>query len=158
MADNFQNVVKNRKARHEYEIEETYEAGLVLQGSEVKSIREGRVNISEAHCGVRNGEMWLFNAHIAPYHKGSSHTNHNPRRERKLLLHKNEIVTLEQKVDREGYTIVPLQLYFKNGYAKIKIGVARGKKRHDKRRDIKEREQKRRMKQQMRDANRSHRR
>lgn len=154
MGDNFQNVVKNRKARHEYEIEETYEAGIALKGSEVKSIREGRVNISEAHCGVRNGEMWIFNAHIAPYRKGSSHTNHQARRDRKLLLHKNEIIKLGQKVDREGYTIVPLQLYFRNGYAKVKIGLARGKKMHDKRRDIKERDQKRRMKRQMRDANR----
>lgn len=154
MADSFENVVKNRKARHEYDIEETYEAGLALKGSEVKSIREGRVNISEAHCGVRNGEMWMFNAHIAPYGKGSSHTNHDPRRDRKLLLHKSEIIKLGQKVDREGYTIVPLQMYFKDGYAKVKIGLAKGKKLHDKRRDIKERDQKRRMKQQMRDANR----
>lgn len=157
MSDNRKRIVKNRKARHEYEIEETYEAGIALKGSEVKSVREGRVNISEAHCAARNGEMWLFNAHIAPYQYGSSHTNHDARRDRKLLLHKNEIIRLAQAVDREGYTIIPLEMYFRDGYAKVKIGLAKGKKLHDKRRDIKEREAERRMKQQMRDANRQYR-
>lgn len=157
MGDKIQRVVKNRKARHEYEIEETYEAGIALKGSEVKSIREGRVNISEAHCAVRNGEMWMFNSHIAPYQYGSNHTNHASRRERKLLLHKHEITRLAHAVDREGYTVVPLEVYFRNGYVKVKIGVAKGKKLHDKRRDIKEREAERRMKQQMQEANRRYR-
>lgn len=155
--DRIQRVVKNRKARHEYDIEEAYEAGIALKGSEVKSLREGRINISEAHCNVRNGEMWLYNAHIAPYQHGAEHTNHPSRRDRKLLLHKNEIVTLGHQVDREGYTIVPLEVYFRNGYAKVKIGLAKGKKLHDKRRDIKERQAKRRMKQQMQEANRQRR-
>lgn len=151
--DKIKRIVKNRKARHEYAIEETYEAGLVLKGSEVKSLREGRMHISEAHCAARNGEIWLFNAHIAPYEHGAGHTNHAARRDRKLLLHRREIRKLAQAVDRKGYTIVPLEVYFKNGYAKIRIGLAKGKKQHDRRQDIKERQAKRRMKRQMRDAN-----
>lgn len=155
--DSYQRVVKNRKARHRYNIEETYEAGLVLKGSEVKSLRDGRMNIAEAHCAVKNGEIWLFNSHIAPYHHGSTHTNHRTRRDRKLLLHKNEILKLGQAIDRQGYTLVPLEVYFRKGYAKVRVGLAKGKKMHDQRRDIKEKETKRRMKQQMRDANQGYR-
>lgn len=151
--DHIQHVVKNRKARHEYSIEETYEAGMALQGSEVKSIREGRINIGEAHCAVDGDEMWLYNCHIAPYQQGSEHTNHRPRRDRKLLLHKHEIERLKQKVKQEGYTIIPLRVYFRNGYAKVEIGLAKGKKLHDKRQDMKERDARRRMEREIKKFN-----
>lgn len=147
-------VVENRQARHKYDVEETYEAGLVLKGSEVKSLREGKVNITEAYCDVRDGEMWVYNLHVAPYQKGSAHTNHRARRDRKLLMHKHQIQKLGQAVQREGYTLVPLELYFREGYAKLRIGLAKGKKKHDRRRSIREEEADRRMRRQMRDFNR----
>lgn len=147
-------IVKNRQARHKYEVEDTYEAGLVLKGSEVKSLREGKVNITEAYCDVRDGEMWVYNLHIAPYEKGAAHTNHRARRDRKLLLHKHEIQKLGQAVRKEGYTLIPLELYFKKGYAKVRIGLAKGKKKHDQRQSIKEEEADRRMRRQMREFNR----
>lgn len=148
MGEGIKIVTKNRKARHDYYIEETLEAGLVLRGTEVKALREGRVNLREAYCAVEGEEMFLINAHISPYTHGNLN-NHDPRRPRKLLLHKREILKWKKASEREGYTIVPLMLYFKKGYAKLEIGLAKGKKLYDKRADIAERETKRRMQRQM---------
>lgn len=144
-------IARNRKARYEYEIEETLEAGLQLKGSEVKSLRAGRASIQEAYCSVnRDGAMVLHGAHIAPYEPGGEHFNHETRRNRKLLMHKHEIAQWGQAAERGGYTIVPLKLYFRDGYAKLQIGLGKGKKQHDKRQSIKERETERRMQREMR--------
>ncbi len=133
-------VAENRKARHLYQIEETHEAGIALTGTEVKSLRMGRANIAESHAEVRNGEVWLINAHIPEYPYGNIH-NHEPRRPRKLLMHKREIRRLAGAVQRQGMTLVPLKLYFnRRGLAKVLLGLARGKKAHDKREDIKRRD------------------
>lgn len=134
--------IKNRKARHEFHIEETFEAGIVLKGTEVKSLRDGKASLQEAFAYLKDGEVWLRDMYIKPYKHGS-HANHDERRERKLLLNKREIAELDKAVTQKGYTIVPLKLYFKNGYAKILIGIAKGKKKYDKREDIKERDVKR---------------
>ena len=151
MAEGVKVIARNRKARHEYEIEDTLEAGLKLKGSEVKSLRDGRASIQQAYCAVdRRGEMILHNAHIAPYEPGGEHFNHESRRNRKLLMHGHEIAKWGQQAERGGYTIVPLQLHFRDGYAKLKIGLGKGKKQHDKRQSIKERETKRRMEREMR--------
>lgn len=147
MAPGIKIVTKNRKARHDFHIEETLEAGIALRGSEVKSIREGRISLQEAFCRVENGEMKLFNCHIAPYSHGDESTAPDPTRPRKLLLHRSEIRKWEKASQQKGYTIVPLTVYFKNGYAKVEIGLAKGKKLYDKRADIAEREAKRRMEQ-----------
>lgn len=125
-------IAQNRKARHEYIIEDTVEAGLVLAGTEVKSCREGRVNLADAYAVVRDGEAWLLQCHISPYAFGSR-ANHEPMRPRKLLLHKAEIDKLDVAVAQGGRTLVPLRLYFKHGLAKAEIAVGRGKKLHDKR-------------------------
>jgi SsrA-binding protein len=134
--------IKNRKARHEYHVKETYEAGLALQGTEVKSLREGNASIGEAFAYLKDGEVWLQNMYIKPYKMGS-YANHDERRERKLLLKKREIRELDKAVKRKGFTLVPLKIYFKKGYAKLLIGIAEGKQKHDKRQDIKERDVKR---------------
>jgi len=134
--------IKNRKARHEFHIEETYEAGIVLKGTEVKSIREGKASLQEAFAYLKDGEVWLRDMYIKPY-KFGSYANHDERRPRKLLLKKREIRELDKKVLQKGYTLVPLKLYFKNGYAKVLLGLAKGKKKYDKREDIKERDLKR---------------
>ena len=134
--------IQNRKARHNYQVEETYEAGLVLKGTEVKSLRNGNASIAESFAYLKDGEVWLRDMYIKPYKHGT-HTNHDERRERKLLLKNREIAELEKAVNRKGYTLVPLKIYFKKGYAKLLLGVAKGKKRHDKRDDIKERDMKR---------------
>ena len=129
-------VATNRKARFEYFILETYEAGLALQGTEIKSIRAGQVSISEAYVQIKNGrEAWLVNCHVSPYDP-ASRFNHQPLRERRLLLNKKEIRELWDQVRMKGLTIVPLRIYFSHGYAKIEIGVARGKKNYDKRQEI----------------------
>jgi SsrA-binding protein len=131
---------QNRKARHDYFIESTLEAGLVLTGTEVKSLREGGAQITDAHAGPMKGELWLFNAHIPEFH-GGNRMNHEPRRPRKLLVHKREMEKFLGAVQRQGMTIVPLKLYFNaQGRAKIEIGLAKGKKKGDKRETIKERE------------------
>lgn len=123
----------NRKAFHDYTIEETVEAGLVLTGTEVKSIRAGRVNLRDAYARPEKGEMWLLNAHIAPYQAGNRY-NHEPGRPRKLLLHRKQILELGRKVQEKGLTVVPLKLYFsKQGRAKVELGLGRGKKLYDKR-------------------------
>jgi SsrA-binding protein len=134
-----QSIAKNRAARHEYEILDTFEAGLVLTGTEVKSLREGRANITDAYGTVRNGELWLLNAHISPYGSGG-YVNHEPTRTRKLLLHQREIRRLIGAVERQGLTLVPLELYFKRGRAKVAIALVRGKKLHDKRDDARRRD------------------
>lgn len=134
--------IKNRKARHEFDVEETYEAGLVLRGTEVKSLRQGKASLKEAFAYMKDGEVWLRDMYIKPY-EHASYSNHNDRRERKLLLNKREIGEIDQAISQKGYTLVPLKLYFKKGYAKVLMGLAKGKKQHDKRQDIKERDQKR---------------
>ncbi|HLR25450.1 MAG TPA: SsrA-binding protein SmpB [Fodinibius sp.] len=134
--------IKNRKARHEFRVEDTYEAGIVLKGTEVKSLRNGNASLSEAFAILQNGEVWLRGMYIKPYKMGS-YANHDERRPRKLLLNKREIRELDKAVDQKGYTLAPLKLYFKKGYAKILLGVAKGKKQHDKRQDIKEQDMKR---------------
>lgn len=134
--------ISNRKARHEFHVEETYEAGLVLEGTEVKSLRNGNASLNEAFAILDKGEVWLREMYIKPYKMGS-YANHDERRPRKLLLNKSEIRQLEKAVAQKGYTLAPLKLYFKKGYAKILLGVAKGKKKYDKRQDIKERDMKR---------------
>lgn len=132
---------QNRKARHDYFIEDTVEAGVALVGSEVKSLREGRANIIEAYAGMREGEMWLLNAYIPEYQAANKHTGHDPHRPRKLLLHKREIDRLVGATKDKGMTLVPLAIYFnRRGLAKVEIGVARGKKQYDKRETKKERD------------------
>lgn len=131
--------VVNRKARYDYEILDTIEAGIVLRGTEVKSIREGRVNLTDSYANIKNGEMFLLNMHISPYSHGNIH-NHDERRTRKLLLHKKEIKKLADKVADKGLTLVPLKLYFKKNKVKLSIGLVRGKKTYDKREAIKERD------------------
>jgi len=135
-------LAQNRKASHDYFIEETYEAGLVLKGTEIKSIRAGKVNINDAHVRVMNGEAFIINMHIAPYEQGNRF-NHDPTRSRKLLLHRSEIDKLFGLVQQRGYTIVPLRLYVKSGFAKLLIGLGRGKKQYDKREDLKQKQMKR---------------
>ena len=137
-------VATNRRARHEYEILETFEAGLVLRGTEVKSLRTGQVNFKDSYATVRNGEMWLLGCHLSPYSHGTD-ANHDPERDRKLLLHAREITRLVGKIAERGLTVVPLKLYFKNGRAKLEIGLARGKKLHDKRATLRDRDQRREM-------------
>ncbi len=135
-------VASNRKARHDYLIEDKFEAGIALTGSEIKSIRSGQVSLQESYALVRDGELWLLNAHIAPY-KQASYTNHEPRRERKLLMHRREINRLEGKLQEKGLTLVPLQLYLKNSRVKLELGLGRGKKSFDKRQTIRERDDRR---------------
>jgi SsrA-binding protein len=132
-------IATNRKAYHDYFIEESHEAGMVLTGSEIKSIRARRVNLRDSYVQVRNGELWLLDTHIAPY-KQASLQNHEPKRDRKLLMHRREINRLQGKVQEKGYTIVPLRLYLKNNRAKVEIALVRGKKLYDKRRAIAERD------------------
>lgn len=133
----------NRQARHLYEILETYEAGIELVGTEVKSIREGRVNLRDGYALIRNGEAWLLNVHISPYQASSEYFNHEPRRTRKLLLHRREINKLIGQVEQKGLTLVPLKMYFKDSWVKVLIGLAKGKKIHDKREDLKRRQDQR---------------
>ena len=132
-------VAQNKKARHDYVIEDTFEAGLVLTGTEVKSLRAGRASLVDGFATERDGEMWLHNVHIPEYTQGTWN-NHAPRRVRKLLLKKGEIHRLIGKTKESGLTIVPLSLYFKNGYAKVEIALARGKKTYDKRQALAERQ------------------
>lgn len=135
-------IAQNKKARHDYFIEETYEAGMVLQGTEIKAIRRGRVNLKDSYAQVRHGEMYVFNMHISHYEEGNRF-NHDPLRERKLLLHKKQISQLLGVSKEKGVTIVPLKLYIKDGYAKLLIGVGRGKKNYDKRQTLKQQDAKR---------------
>jgi len=136
------NITVNRKARHEYAILQTYEAGIVLQGTEVKSLREGKANLVDSYASVESGEVWLHHAHISEYKQGSIN-NHEPTRIRKLLLNKSEIRRLVGKVKEKGLTLIPLRLYFKNGKVKVEIALAKGKKVYDKREAIAKRDLKR---------------
>ena len=133
-------VAQNRRARHEYEILDTIEAGIVLLGPEVKSLRQGKVSLADAYATVRRGELWLLNVHISPYEQ-AGRENPNPRRERKLLAHRAEIFKLAGQVAERGLTLVPLSLYFQDGRAKVELGLARGKRRYDKRQAIRKREE-----------------
>src|SRR5438128_12261663 len=132
-------VVDNRRARHDYHLLERVEAGLVLTGTEVKSLREGRASLQQAYADVRDGEAWLVGAHISTYDQGNI-ANHDPDRDRKLLLHKKELASLAGKVRERGLTLVPTKLYFKDGRAKVELALARGKETRDKRRDLVRRE------------------
>ena len=131
-------IAQNRKARHDYHIDDTLEAGLVLVGTEVKSLRQGRASLADGFAEIDGGEAWLHNVHIPEYSQGTW-TNHSARRKRKLLLNRHEIDKLERKISEKGFTLVPLALYFKDGRAKVELGVARGKKAYDKRHAIAER-------------------
>ncbi len=139
-------IATNRRARHFYDIEKVYEAGIMLSGPEVKSLRQGKVNIEEAYAIASGGELFLINMHISPYTEGGRYNPEDPRRPRKLLLHKKEIMRLIGNITQKGYTIVPLKIYFNDkGYAKVELGLVRGKKLHDRREDLKRRAQQREM-------------
>jgi SsrA-binding protein len=135
-------ISRNRKAFHDYFIEDTLEAGLVLKGSEIKSVRAGRVSLRDAYVTIRNREAWLVGSHIAGYDQ-ASYENHNPKRDRKLLMHRRQIDRWLGRAERKGYTIVPLKLYLKNEIAKVEIGLAKGKRAYDKRQAIRERDSQR---------------
>lgn len=136
-------VAENRRARHEYFIEETFEAGLVLQGTEVKSLRKGRCNMQDAYAAIQKGEVFIYNMHISPYEQGNIY-NHDPLRPKKVLLNRKQINTLIGRTQQEGYTLIPLEIYFnERNWAKIRIALAKGKKLYDKREDIAKRDAKR---------------
>ena len=141
-------VATNRKAFHDYFVDETLEAGLVLVGSEIKSIRAGRVNLRDSYVAIRDDEAWLIGCHIAGYAQ-ASYQDHEPRRERKLLMHRREILRWRGKVEQRGYTIVPLKMYMKSNRAKVEIGLVRGKRHYDKREAIRDRDQRREMAREM---------
>jgi SsrA-binding protein len=146
-------IAVNRRARHDYAIEDTLEAGLVLTGTEIKSVREHRVNIAEAYARIEKGEAWLIGAHIAEYAQGNRN-NHAPARTRKLLLHRDQIAELTGLQGAKGLTIVPLRLYIRRGRAKLELGIAKGKKAHDKRRSIAERDMRRELERESKSAGR----
>jgi SsrA-binding protein len=146
-------IATNRKAYHDYAVEDTIEAGIVLIGSEIKSIRAGRVSLRESYAVVENGEVWLLNAHVAAYDPASRY-GHEPRRGRKLLLHKRQIVRLASRVREKGYTLIPLRVYLRNNRAKVEIALARGKRQYDKRATIAKREDDRRVKRALRERER----
>ncbi|MBU8906689.1 SsrA-binding protein SmpB [Desertibacillus haloalkaliphilus] len=135
-------IAQNKKARHDYFIEETFEAGIVLQGTEIKSIRAARIQLKDSFARIHNGEVYLHNAHISTYEQGNRY-NHDPLRTRKLLLHKKEISKLIGATKEKGYSLVPLKVYIKNGFAKVLIGLGKGKKKHDKREALKRKDAKR---------------
>ena len=139
-----QTVARNKRARHDYHIIETWEAGVVLTGTEVKALRDGKANLSDAYGIVKDGEVYLLNLHISPYEQGNQF-NHDPTRTRKLLLHRREIRRMIGSVERQGLTLVPLELYFKRGRAKVALALGKGKHAHDKREDIKRRDDEREM-------------
>ncbi len=144
--------IANRRARHEYFILDTYECGIVLVGSEVKSIRDGRANLGDAYARIEDGEVWLYGMHVSPY--PFARIGHDPTRRRKLLLHRNEIDRLTGKLDEAGITLVPLKVYFQNGMAKVQIATARGKRQWDKRQALAERDAKRETERALRARNR----
>lgn len=139
-------VAKNRRARHDYDIKETIEAGLVLKGTEVKSLRQGKASIQDSYAYIQDGEVFVSNLHISPYEQGNIY-NVDPLRTRKLLLNKREILKLQMEVMQQGHTLIPLSIYFKNGRAKLQLAVAKGKKLYDKREDIAKKDAERRMRQ-----------
>lgn len=139
-----ESIARNKRARHDYQILDSWEAGIVLTGTEVKALRDGKANLTDAYGVVKDGEVWLLNLHISPYERGNQF-NHEPTRTRKLLLHRREIRRLIGAVERQGLTLVPLELYFKRGRAKVALALGKGKKLHDKRADEKKREAEREM-------------
>lgn len=143
-------IAQNRKARFEYTILDTVEAGIVLKGTEIKSIRAGRINLKDGYASIRNGEIFLYNVHIAPFEQGNQF-NHDPVRTRKLLMKKKQIDRLFGEVKQNGVTLVPLKVYIKNGFAKVLIGLAKGKKQYDKRESIKQQDQKRQVQRALKD-------
>lgn len=143
-------VSTNRKARHDYNIEETFEAGVVLTGTEIKSVRAGQINLQDSFALIRDGEVWLVGAHISPYRHGNRE-NHEPRRERKLLLHRREINKLAGRVQEKGWTLIPLRVYLRDGLAKVELGLARGKRLYDKRETIAKRDYDREMRRAVKD-------
>ena len=145
MEEGIKIITTNKKAFHDYQILEKLEAGLVLTGSEVKSLRQGRCNIKDSYARIINGEAWLIGLNISSYADASYH-DHEPERRRKILLHKDEIKRLHRKVQEKGFTLIPLRLYFKRGVAKVEIGLATGKREYDKRQDIAKRDQERELK------------
>ena len=152
-----QTIALNRRARHEFIITDTFEAGLVLTGTEIKSVRAGKVNLSDAYARVEKGEAWLLGAHIAPFEQGNRY-NHEPRRDRKLLLHRTEIDQLMGRAAAKGLTVVPLRLYLSDrGRAKVELGLAKGKQLHDRRRDIADRQSRRDMERELADIQRGRR-
>lgn len=142
-SDGFKVMADNRQARFTYEILDSYEAGIALKGTEVKSIRAGKVNLRDGYAQVKNGEVWLLNVHISPHDMTNQAYNHDPRRPRRLLLHRAEIRKLIGKVEEKGLTLVPLKLYLKKGRVKVNIAIGRGKKLHDKRESLKQKQEKR---------------
>ncbi|ELK48007.1 SsrA-binding protein SmpB [Halobacillus sp. ACCC02827] len=148
---NGKTLAQNKKARHDYHIEETFEAGIVLQGTEIKSIRNGRLNLKDSFARINKGEVFLHNMHISPYEQGNIF-NHDPTRARKLLLHRKEINQLIGQTQQKGYSVVPLKVYIKNGVAKVLIGLGKGKKKYDKREDLKQKQQKREIDRAMKDS------
>ena len=146
-------LAQNKKASHDYFIEETIEAGMVLTGTEIKSVRASKVQLKDSYVRVYQGEAWICNMHISPFEQGNRF-NHDPLRERKLLLHKKQIGELVGSVKRDGYTIVPLKMYIKDGYAKLLIGLAKGKKDYDKRDDMRKKEAKREVERAFKERNR----
>lgn len=145
-------IAENRKAYHDYFIEERVEAGIILTGTEIKSVRHGRVNLKDSYARLENGELWLYQMHISPYEQGNRF-NHDPLRKRKLLLHRSEIVKLIGKIQLQGLTLIPLRIYLKQGLAKIDLAVCRGKKNYDKRQDMAEKDAKREIERHLRERN-----
>jgi SsrA-binding protein len=156
MSDNIKVVARNRKAYHDYFIEDSYEAGIALKGTEIKSVRAGHVSLREGYITPRNDELWLTAVHIAPYDRAGLWT-HDPTRPRKLLLHRREIDRLISVVQQRGYTLVPLRMYIRGKYAKVEVGVAKGKRQYDKREAIAKRDQKRRMRRELKEYTRGQR-
>lgn len=152
MSNDIKVIADNRKARHDYHIEETFEAGMVLTGTEVKSLRAGRANLRDSYAAVENGELFLYNMHISPYTHGNMF-NHDPKRTRKLLMHKREIMRLLGQTQEKGYTLVPLRVYFRRGIAKLELALARGKKLYDKREAIAKRDERRRIERILKERN-----
>jgi SsrA-binding protein len=145
-------IAENRKAYHDYFIEERVEAGIILTGTEIKSVRHGRVNLKDSYARLENGELWLYQMHISPYEQGNRF-NHDPLRKRKLLLHRSEIAKLIGKIQLQGLTLIPLRIYLKQGLAKIDLAVCRGKKNYDKRQDMAEKDAKREIERHLRERN-----
>ncbi|NBJ16717.1 MAG: SsrA-binding protein SmpB [Dehalobacter sp. 4CP] len=152
MAEGMKVIAENRKARHDFFVEDSYEAGIILTGTEIKSIRAGRVNLKDSYAEIIKGEVWLNQMHISPYEQGNRF-NHDPLRKRKLLLNRTEIIKVGDRVKLQGMTLVPLKIYLKHGMAKIELGLCKGKKTYDKRDDLAERDAKRQMERDLRDRN-----
>ena len=147
-------VARNKKARHDYTIEETYEAGIVLTGTEIKSVRAGKANLQDSYARIKDGEVFLLNLHISPFEQGNRF-NHDPTRTRKLLLHKDEIRKLIGKTKLKGYSLIPLDLHLRNGFCKVELALAKGKKLYDKRQDMAKRDAQREMERAFKERQRS---